>query len=261
MRREHPDPGALPAHDAVLPKVLIWDAPIRVFHVLFALCCSAAIVLALLGEDRPRLFGLHMVFGIAAVFVLIIRVALGILGGRNNRLHTMIFSPRETLAYFVGIVTGSAPRYAVHNPATSLVALVMFALVPILAWTGLDPERAAADEIHALLAYVLLALILAHMMGLAVHSLRHRENIATAMVSGHKRAPTVYALPTARQGWGAVILVTSLAWLALLFVSYSASAQTVTLPIIGTTIQLDAEENEVEGNEAEEDDAEREQGD
>ncbi len=222
--------------------MLIWDLPIRVFHWLFALCCVAALGLAVVGEDSSRLFGLHMVFGISAAFLLIIRVTVGIVGGRNNRLWTMVFSPRETLAYFTGIVTGSARRYPVHNPATSLVALTIFAFVPILVWTGLYPEREAADEIHALLAYGLAVLITAHMMGLAVHTLRHRENISTAMVSGCKKAPTAYALPTAQQAWGVVLLASSLVWVGLLFASYNATTDAVTLPIVGSTIQLQVEE-------------------
>jgi cytochrome b len=219
--------------------VLIWDAPIRVFHWLFALCCVAALALALGGDGSALLFGLHMVFGIAAAFLLIIRIVIGILGGRHNRLRTMVFSPRETLAYFSGIVTGSAPRYPVHNPATSLVALVMFAFVPILLWTGLVPEREAADELHALLAYALLVLIAAHLLGLVVHTLRHRENISTAMLTGRKNAPGAKALPTAQQAWGAALLVASLVWMGLLFASYDTTAEVVTLPVIGTTIHLE----------------------
>jgi cytochrome b len=237
--REPPDPRGLPQHEAGPAKVLIWDVPIRVFHWLFALCCVAALGLALVGEDSARLFGLHMVFGIAAVFLLIIRIVIGILGSRHNRLRTMVFTPRETLAYFTGIVTGSAPRYPIHNPATSLVALVMFAFVPILLWTGLVPEREAADELHALLAYALLVLIAAHLLGLVIHTLRHRENISTAMLTGRKRAPSANELPTAQQAWGAALLVSSLVWMGLLFASYDATAETVTLPVIGTTIHLE----------------------
>jgi cytochrome b len=222
--------------------VLIWDVPIRVFHVLFAVCCVAALGLALVGEDSPRLFALHMVFGIAAAFLLIVRLAIAVVAGRHNRLRTMVFTPRETVAYFTGIVTGSAPRYPVHNPATSLVALAMFAFVPILLWTGLTPEREAADELHALLAYALLVLIGAHVAGLAVHTLRHRENISAAMLTGRKRAASASALPSARRGWGTALLVFSLLWIGLLFASYDATVNTVTLPLIGTTIHLGVSE-------------------
>jgi cytochrome b len=236
--RETPDPSGLPQPAAGPGKVLIWDVPIRVFHLLFALCCVAALGLAVVGEDSSRLFALHMIFGIAAAFLLVVRLAIAVVDGRHNRLRTMVFSPRETLAYFTGIVTGSARRYDVHNPATSLVALAMFAFVPILLWTGLAPEREAADELHSLLAYGLLVLIAAHLAGLVVHTLRHRENIATAMVTGRKRAAPSTALPTARQAWGAALLFACLAWMGLLFASYDATVQTVTVPVIGTSIHL-----------------------
>jgi cytochrome b len=240
--REPPAPGGLPQPEADPGKVLIWDVPIRVFHVLFAVCCVAALVMALVGDDSPRLFALHMIFGIAAAFLLIVRLVIAVVAGRHNRLNTMVFSPRETVVYFTGIVTGSAPRYPVHNPATSLVALVMFAFVPFLLWTGLTPEREAADELHALLAYGLLVLIGAHLAGLAIHILRHRENISTAMLTGRKRAASASALPSARRGWGAALLVCSLVWIGLLFASYDATVDSVTLPLIGTTIDLGVSE-------------------
>jgi cytochrome b len=240
--REPPAPGGLPQPEADPGKVLIWDVPIRVFHVLFAVCCVAAMGLALVGDDFPHLFALHMVFGIAAAFLLIVRLVIAVVAGRHNRLRTMVFSPRETVAYVTGIVAGSAPRYPVHNPATSLVALVMFAVVPILLWTGLTPERQAADELHALFAYCLLVLIAAHLAGLAVHTLRHRENVSTAMLTGRKRSASACALPSARRGWGTALLVCSLVWIGLLFASYDATVDSVTLPLIGTTIDLGVSE-------------------
>lgn len=228
-----------------LGKVLIWDVPIRVFHWLFAASCVAALALALIGDESSNLFGLHMVFGIAAAFLLIVRLTISILKGRHNRLRTMVFSPRETLAYLVGTVTGSAPRYSVHNPATSLVALVMFAFVGLLLWTGLEPDLESAGELHSILAYALIVLVAGHVLGLAVHTLRHRENIALAMVTGRKEAAATSALPGGRGGWGFVLLVFSVVWVGMLLSSYDANKQTVSLPLIGNVIQL-AESETVE---------------
>jgi hypothetical protein len=59
------------------------------------------------------------------------------------------------------------------------------------------------------------------------------------MVTGRKRAPTANALPTARQAWGATILAASFVWMGLLFASYDVTAETVTLPVIGTTLHLE----------------------
>ena len=221
-----------------LGNVLIWDVPIRVFHWLFAASCVAALALALMGDESSNLFGLHMVFGIAAAFLLIVRLTISIFKGRHNRLRTMVFSPRETLAYLVGTVKGSAPRYSVHNPATSMVAIVMFVFVGILLWTGLKPDLEAAGELHSLLAYALIGLIAAHVLGLAVHTVRHRENIALAMVTGRKEASTTSALPSGRAGWGFLLLVFSVMWVGMLLSSYDSTKQTVSLPFVGNVIQL-----------------------
>ena len=234
----HRAPDALNTSEGAVGKVLIWDAPIRVFHVLFAVCCTAALILAVAGEDSPAVFGLHMVCGIAAVFLLVVRVAIGVFGGRHNRLSSMVFGPRATLAYCMGVFTGRAPRYPVHNPGTSGAALLMFVVVPVLMWTGLDPEREGADELHALLAYGLLGLLGAHLMGLAVHTCRHRENIAAAMMTGRKSGPAALGLPSARPVQGAAVLVASLLWIGALFASYSHSTGTVELPIVGYTLHL-----------------------
>ena len=109
---------------------------------------------------------LHMLLGISACFFLVVRLALAVFGCRHNRFKAMFFSPRETLRYMGGIITGTAPRYIVHNPGTSAAAIGMFLLVPVLGWTGLDSAGEAGDDIHAILSYTLLALIVAHMAGL-----------------------------------------------------------------------------------------------
>jgi hypothetical protein len=109
------------------------------------------------------------------------------------------------------------------------------------------PEREGADELHAVLAYGLLILMCAHLAGLAVHTLRHRENIATAMLTGRKRAARSAALPTGRQVLGAALLLGCLAWMGSLFASYDVAGHTVTLPIVGTSVQLDVADPADEG--------------
>jgi cytochrome b len=45
------------------------------------------------------------------------------------------------------------------------------------------------QRLHSVLAHGVLLLILAHLGGVALASLRHRENLVRAMVIGDKRAP------------------------------------------------------------------------
>ena len=47
----------------------------------------------------------------------------------------------------------------------------------------------ALQRLHSALAHGVLLLVLAHLGGVALASLRHRENLVRAMVAGDKRAP------------------------------------------------------------------------
>ena len=47
----------------------------------------------------------------------------------------------------------------------------------------------AAQHAHSLIAHGLALLVLVHLAGVALASLRHRENLVRAMIVGDKRAP------------------------------------------------------------------------
>jgi cytochrome b len=221
-----------------MKKIMIWDVPIRVFHWAFAFCSVGAFAIALFADEDGAVFPLHMLLGISACFFLVVRLALGVFGCRHNRFKAMLFSPGETLRYMGGVIKGTAPHYIVHNPGTSAAGIVMFFLVPFLFLTGLDSAGEAGEVIHAILAYMLLALIVAHMAGMTIHTVRHSENIALSMITGFKQGPTEHNLQSSHAIIGVAILLVSVVWMGSLFAGYNAAKGTVTLPLFGKTIQI-----------------------
>ena len=61
-------------------KILVWDIPTRLFHWAFAASLTAAIGIGFLVDDDQPLFQWHMVFGIGGLFLLAVRVVMGVAG-------------------------------------------------------------------------------------------------------------------------------------------------------------------------------------
>lgn len=92
-----------------------------------------------------------------------------------------------------------------------------------------------------MLAYLLLAAVVLHLLGLVLHTIRHRENIAWSMVDGRKIAPVADALP--RHGaLGGTVVAALVALIAVgIFRGYDAATGRVRVPAIGLTLTLKTE--------------------
>lgn len=194
-----------------------------------------AMVLAFIVDDDHPLFRWHMLFGIAAVFLAVIRLVLGLAGSRYARFSSFPLRPREVAGYMVSALTGKTKRYPGNNPGSAVAAVLMLALVPLLFATGVAGD--AGEEVHELFAWGLLSVVLLHLAGLAWHTFRHRENIALAMITGRKEGEEADAIPSAHVVWGGVVLVASLLWIGSLFASYDSRSGAIRLPLTGLTLQ------------------------
>lgn len=221
-----------------MSKILIWDLPTRLFHWTFTGLLSASILLALVAGEHSVLFQWHMICGLAAVGLVVLRLAGAFLGSRYARWGSFPLRPGEVVAYFAGILRGNAKRYPGHNPGSALAALAMFALVPALAFTGGGWAGHDGEELHEALAYTLMAVIVAHLLGLALHTLRHRENIGASMVTGRKDGRVEDGIHDARPLAGMVFLVLALLWTGGVFAGHDPRAATVRLPFSGTVVSL-----------------------
>jgi hypothetical protein len=184
-----------------------------------------------------------------------LRVLWGFVGTRHARFASFVHGPGALLAYLRGVVTGKGQRYVGHNPGSSLAIFLILALVVGLGVTGvlMSGGGEAFEEVHEVLAYTLLGVVVLHVAGVAWHAVRHRDGIVASMVHGHKVADAAEGIPTGRPLLGVAFLVLVGAWSWGLAGSYDAATRQVTLPLLGQTITLgEGEEDEHQGGEHEE---------
>lgn len=227
------------------PKTLIWDLPIRICHWAFALALTSSLSLALAVDDDGPLFRWHMLIGLLAAFVLAVRIVLGFVGSRPARFTSFPLRVGTVWQYFRDVITANPQgrEFAGNNPGSALVAVAMFVLVPAIVLTGVWAEVEVAEEAHGILAYILLGVIGLHLVGIIVHTVTRRENIALAMVHGRKTAPPSAGLRSAHGILGLVVLTATTAWGFALFKNYDPVSATTRLPLIGATIHLGENED------------------
>jgi cytochrome b len=221
-----------------MKKILVWDLSVRLFHWTFAASLLAALGFAFFADKHGALFRWHMVAGIVAVFLLVLRIVMGVVGSRYARFTRFPLRPVEVARYFPRALTGDAPRYVGHNPGCALAALAMFFLVLVLFATGLNGSRDPWEDLHGALAYALLAVIGAHLVGLIWHAVRHRENVVAPMISGRKEGRPEDGLASSHPVWAAGLVVVATAWIGGLLANYDAATSRIHLPLTGATIQL-----------------------
>lgn len=222
----------------IMSKILVWDIPARLFHWAFATSLTAAIGIGFLVDDDQPLFQRHMLFGVVALFLLAVRVVMGVVGSRYSRFSSYPVHPREVVGYMISAAVSKTMLYAGNNPGSATAAVLMFLLVPVLFISGIGYGGEAVEELHEILAWALLAVIALHLAGLVWHTIRHRENISLAMVTGKKSGKAEDTISSSHAVWGVVIAIVTGVWIAALFAAHNASTATVKLPGIGVTLQL-----------------------
>lgn len=223
----------------------IWDLPVRLFHWLLAAAFLTAFLIATLAGDEGTLFPIHALAGLGAVFLVVLRIVWGLVGSRWARFSAFELRPSSLFRYLRGALAvtidgAASKRSAGHNPATSWFAVAAIAVVLGLGLTGFMMGRGseAAEELHEVLAWSMLALGAVHIGGVVWHSLRHRENLAASMVTGYKNADPTTAIPSSRP-WSALALVILIAaFAATLAAGYDQSTRSLTLPLLNGSLQL-----------------------
>ena len=185
-----------------MKRILIWDAPTRLFHWLFAI----SFAVAWLTSESDQWLSVHTFSGYLMLGLIGFRLIWGVAGGHYARFAAFLYSPMTGLAYLRQALSGGGARYIGHNPAGSQAVYLLLALGMTVCITGLftqggeEQHGAAAGLVsiavgkilkasHEIMATLMLLLVFWHLAGVAMESWLHQENLPRSMVAGMKDAP------------------------------------------------------------------------
>jgi cytochrome b len=166
----------------------VWDPFVRLFH--WGLVASFAVAWLVPGRSES----IHFWAGYAAGGLIAMRLVWGIVGTRYARFAHFVRSPRAVIGYLAAIASGREARHVGHNPAggAMIVALILGILTTSVSGWMMTTDAYFGDDtvqlVHSGAAHAVLALVLLHVGGVVLASVRHRENLVLAMISGRKRA-------------------------------------------------------------------------
>ncbi|MEQ8967791.1 MAG: cytochrome b/b6 domain-containing protein [Azospirillaceae bacterium] len=173
--------ASAPTPDGRLARV--WDPLLRVLH--WGLAGSIAVAYVS-GEDAMTV---HLWAGLAALGVVATRVVWGLIGPRTARFGAFVPTPMEVVGHVRDMLSGRVERHAGHSPVASVmvIALMLTVLAAIASGLLTLGGGEAFEELHEVLANAVVALVGLHVAGVIVSSIAERQNLARAMVTGHKK--------------------------------------------------------------------------
>lgn len=225
---------------------LVYDLPTRLFHWLFSSFFLLSFVIAKVVDDESLVFSYHMLSGLLLGGLVIWRILWGFIGSSHARFSGFNLNPIDLKDYFLGILSGSKKRWPGHNPASSWAAITMFFLALGLAVSGYlmsTGNKEAFEDIHEFMANSFIVLVVLHVAGVILHSIRHQDAIALSMVDGKKElAESSQAIPSSKR-FAAVVLIALVVSVGLsLFKKFDS--QNRTLNVFGQSLQLGENENQ-----------------
>ena len=202
-------------------STLVWDPVVRFGH--WALVAAFAVAYLSAEEEAGGADPLHVWGGYVVGAIVVLRVVWGFVGPRHARFSDFVRSPIVALTYFLDLLYGRARRYVGHSPAGGAMVIALLVCLAATVATGLiaygeegkgplavvmvteananeneagrralaerrgEKTESTVGELHGLMANITVALVAAHIFGVVVASVVHKENLVLAMITGRKR--------------------------------------------------------------------------
>jgi len=206
-------------------SIAVWDPMVRFGHWALAAAFAVAYFSGEAEAGGPD--ALHVWSGYLVGGIVVLRVLWGFVGPLHARFSDFVCGPVAALRYLTELSRGRARRYLGHSPAGGAMVIALLFFLAVTVATGLiayggEGKGPLADngatlvskayangneaehrtrwqrstertdsviaEVHVALANITLALVVLHILGVALASIVHRENLLSAMINGTKRA-------------------------------------------------------------------------
>ncbi|MEO8119640.1 MAG: cytochrome b/b6 domain-containing protein [Rhodoferax sp.] len=201
-------------------QVLVWDAPVRVFHWLLVLSFAGAYLTA--ESERWRL--VHVSLGYTLGGLVAFRILWGLMGTRHARFASFVRGPAAVLRYVRVMLAGRPEHHVGHNPAGALaIVLLLLSSIAIVATGWAVYNDVGGDwlgDLHEGAANFMLIVVAVHVAGVAVASWLHRENLVRAMVTGKKEGTPDTGI---RRAWRPLALVMLVAVLGFWWLQWQSA--------------------------------------
>ena len=185
-----------------LTRTRVWDLPTRVFHWSLAI----AFAIEWITQDDARYLDYHVFCGYLIGALVVFRLIWGVFGSQWARFRSFTYRPLPAVGYLRDMLRRRHAHYTGHNPAGSWAIYALLTLAAGAVISGIaalsggkqhGPLRSVlsfaqgdtARAIHEVLAWAMLAVVVAHLLGVVASSVADRQNLALSMLSGHKHAP------------------------------------------------------------------------
>ena len=182
-------------------RILVWDAPTRIFHWSLAASFTGAYLTA----ESERWRDVHVMLGYTLLGLIAFRLVWGLIGTRYARFVSFAFGPRQVVEYVRSLLSPAPRHYVGHNPAGSWAIYVMLGLGALAGASGYagyaDIGGEWMEDLHEGLASAMLGIVVIHVLGVIVSSLIYRENLTRSMITGYKAGPASQGI---RRAWWTV---------------------------------------------------------
>lgn len=227
----------------------IYDLPTRIFHWLFAASFIVAFSIANLVDDELAIFAYHMIAGATLGLCIVWRFIWGLIGTKHARFSDYVLKPKALICYLKESLTKHKKAWIGHNPASSWAAIVMMLLAFFLIVSGIlmttGPFNEAIEELHELTANAFMLVVVLHILGVLVHTVKQQDPIAKSMISGYKsNIPSDVESVKSNAYLGAMCFIITLTFTGTLVINFDHNQKTTSL--FGVTWHLQEFESEHE---------------